>query len=320
VTSAVPGDSDDPAIWIHLQNGALSRVLGTDKADTNGGIYNFDLEGGVDSTRSVAPLRRPNNVDVEQDILIDGTRLDIATATERNRQAFRIFALPDMTPIDDGGIRAFDGDTARAPMGIAIYKRARDHAVFVIVGGKSGPTDGTYLWQYRLGSNGRGGVSAVPVRRFGNYSGRKEIESILVDDASGYVYYSDEGTGVRKYHADPDSGNAELALFGTTDVFDDHEGLAVYATGAQSGYIIMSDQGANRIHLFTRDGSPGSPHVHRRVAIVPVAAVATDGLDATSRPLGPRFPHGMLVMMSNRGGFHLYDWRDVEAAIASVTR
>ncbi len=320
MTRAVPGDSDDPAIWVHPQDAALSRILGTDKGDSTGGVYSFALDGQLDSARSVHPLRRPNNVDVEFDVSLDGSRVDVAAFTERNRQAIRVFALPEMRPLDRGGIRVFDGDTVRAPMGIAMYKRSRDGAVFVIVGGKSGPTNGSYLWQYRVSANGRGGVSAVPVRRFGQYSGRKEIESILVDDESGYVYYSDEGAGVRKYHADPDSGDTELALFATTDVVDDHEGLAVYATGARSGYIILSDQGANRIHLFTRDGSPGRPHAHRRVAIIPVAAQATDGLDATSRPLGPRFPRGLLVMMSNRGGFHLYDWRDVEAMIARVTR
>ncbi len=46
-------------------------------------------------------------------------------------------------------------------------------------------------------------VKGTLVRKFGLFSGKKEIESIAVDDALGYVYYSDEGYGVRKYYADP---------------------------------------------------------------------------------------------------------------------
>jgi 3-phytase len=203
----------------------------------------------------------------------------------------------------------FEGETEREPMGVALYRRPRDGALFAIVGRESGPTEG-YLWQYRLEGDAVRGIRATRVRTFGRFSGRKEIEAITVDDAMGYVYYSDEGVGVRKYHADPDSGNAELALFATTGVADDHEGLAIYPTGPATGYILLSDQGANRLQLFTREGAPGAPHVHARVASIPVRARETDGLEVTATPL-PGFPEGLLVMMSNRGAFHYYDWRDV---------
>jgi 3-phytase len=231
----------------------------------------------------------------------------------------RVFRLPEMRPIDGGGLLMFEGDTAREPMGVALYRRPRDAAVFAIVGGKSGPGQG-YLWQYRLEDDGRGGVAATKVRAFGRYSGRKEIEAIAVDDAMGVVYYSDEGVGVRKYWADPDSGDVELALFATAGVVDDHEGLGIYPTGASTGYLLLSDQGANRLHVFPREGVTGRPHDHPLLAVIPVRARETDGLDVTAQPLGPAFPRGLLVMMSNRGAFHYYKWEDVEAAIQRVQR
>ena len=43
------------------------------------------------------------------------------------------------------------------------------------------------------------------MRRFGTFSGLGEIEAVAVDDALGYVYYADEGTGIHKWHADPDA-------------------------------------------------------------------------------------------------------------------
>ncbi len=318
ITDTLPGDSDDPAIWLHPDDPAQSLILGTDKGDSTGGVYVFDLAGRIDRARSVSPLFRMNNVDVAQNANLGGATRDIAAATERNRQRLRVFALPDMQPIDDGGILLFDGDTVRAPMGITLYRRPADGATFAIVGGKTGPTDGTYLWQYRLEAGSDGVVRGTKVREFGAYSGRKEIEAITVDDANGFIYYSDEGVGVRKYHADPDSGNTELALFATAHVIDDHEGLAIFERNERTGYIVLSDQGGGRIHVFAREGTNGNPHDHPVLAIVPVRAKETDGLEVTSRAVGDRFPSGLLVMMSDGGAFHYYDWRDVQRAIDAM--
>ena len=66
-------------------------------------------------------------------------------------------------------------------------------------------------------------------------------EAIAVDDQLGYVYYSDEGKGVRKYYADPEKGNDELALFATTGFTEDHEGISIYqltdSTGRRFAYV-----------------------------------------------------------------------------------
>jgi 3-phytase len=317
ITDTLPGDSDDPAIYVDPTNPMASMILGTDKGDSTGGVYAFDLTGHIDRERSVTPLMRMNNVDIEYGLTGSRKTIDIAVATERLRQRLRVFALPAMTPIDNGGIEVFDGDTSRAPMGVALYKRPSDGAVFAFVGGKSGPADG-YLWQYRLTLSPSGVVSGTKVRAVGRYSAQKEIEALLVDDTRGIIYFSDEGVGVRAYWADPDSSNTELALFATRNVVEDHEGLAIYATSDSTGYIVMSDQGANRIHLFPREGTPGKPHDHPLLAILPVQALQTDGLDITSRPLGPTYPKGLLVMMSNRGAFHYYNWIDVEASLAKA--
>jgi 3-phytase len=315
ITETVVVDSDDPAIWLHPTDATQSFVLGTDKGDSTGGVYLFDLDGRIDRTRTVTPLMRMNNVDIAQDVAMTGGRMDVAVATERNRQRIRVFSLPDMRPIDGGGIVVFDGDTARAPMGVSLYRRPSDGALFAIVGGKTGPTDGTYLWQYRLNTGADGLVRGTKVRAFGAYSGRKEIEAIAVDHTLGYVYYSDEQVGVRKYFAEPDSGNAELALFATSGFADDHEGIAIYERDARTGYLVVSDQGANRIQLFAREGSATNPHEHTPLAVIPVRATETDGLEVTSRAVGDRYPAGLLVMMSNPGAFHYYDWRDVQRAI-----
>ena len=77
--------------------------------------------------------------------------------------------------------------------------------------------------------DGTGSVVAKKVREFGQFSGTGEIEAVAVDDELGYVYYSDEGAGVHKYHADPDAPKAdeELALFATSGFTEDREGISI---------------------------------------------------------------------------------------------
>ena len=143
VTVALPHDTDDPAIWINRAEPAKSLVVGTDK-DTAGALYAFDLAGKI--VAQTATLKRPNNVDIVAGLMLAGKLTDIAVTTEREMQRLRVFGLPDLAPLDKGDLGVFDGDVARAPMGVALYRRIGDGAIFVIVGGKSGPADG-YLWQ-----------------------------------------------------------------------------------------------------------------------------------------------------------------------------
>ena len=309
VTEATPHDTDDPAIWINRADPSKSLVLGTDK-NTDGSLYAFDLAGKI--VGRVEGLRRPNNVDVVSGFVLGGKTVDLAVVTEREQQRLRGFTLPDLRAADRGNLIVFGGDTARAPMGIALYRRPGDGAVFAIVAGKGGPADG-YLAQYRLQDDGTGKVAISLVREFGRFSGKEEIEAIAVDDELGYVYYSDETHGIRKYAADPDApdANRELAVFGTEGFASDHEGISIYRVDERTGYILISDQQANRFQIFRREGEPGRPHEHVLLKTVPVAAVESDGSDVTNVPLGTAFPHGLFVAMSNGRVFHYYAWEDI---------
>jgi 3-phytase len=317
VTEATPHDTDDPAIWINSADPSKSLIIGTDK-DSEGGLYVYDLSGKIVSKSPV--LRRPNNVDVAYGLQIGGKKVDIAVTTERETNQIRIFSLPDLRPLDNGGIVVFEGEAERDPMGIALYTRPSDQAIFAIVGRKTGPS-GTYLWQYRLSDGGNAGVAATVVRKFGTFSGKKEIEAIAVDNELGYVYYSDEQVGVKKYMADPDAGNnQELALFGQKDFKADHEGIAIYKKEGGTGYILVSNQQANTFVVYAREGSAGDPNKHVRIAEIPTSTIECDGADVTQVNLGSNFPNGVFVAMSNGMTFHLYDWNKIQAIIDQVPR
>jgi 3-phytase len=333
VTEQVAEDPDDPAIWIHPSAPEQSLILGTNKVEAPGGaLLVFGLDGKIRQT--IGGLDRPNNVDVEYGLRLEGDTVDIAVLTERIQQRLRVYRIErdgsGLTEISsENGLKVFEGATGdeAAPMGIALYRRPRDGAIFAIVGRKSGPATG-YLWQYRLEDDGAGKVKATKVREFGGYSGKNEVESIAVDDALGYVYYSDEGYGIRKWTADPDDPNAEreLAHFGAEGFEGDHEGIAIYARDDGTGYIICTDQleDNSEYQFYAREGKQEDPHDHSELLrIIRGGADSTDGIEATSANLGPQFPHGLLVAMNSGGrNFLIFRWDDVVASqgLASEVR
>lgn len=309
VTKTTKWDTDDPAIWINTKRPKRSLVIGTDK-NKDGALYAFNLKGDI--IKVFRGLERPNNVDIAYGFPFKGETIDIAVVTERLKQRIRVFRLPELEPLDQGNLDVFDGNTERAPMGVALYKRPSDNAFFFFVSGKSGPKD-SYIGQYQLTESTPGTLTIHLVRQFGKFSGKREIESIAVDNELGYVYYSDETVGVRKYHADPDVANAnkELALFATQGFTRDHEGLSIYKLNSGKGYIIVSDQQANKFWIYTRNGTMQNPNDHKLVKVISTKTLESDGSDITSFPLSKEFPSGLFVAMSADRTFQYYSWEDI---------
>ena len=312
-TEAVKYDTDDPAIWINPEDASKSLIIGTDKNE-DGALYVFDLEGKILENKVVRGLKRPNNVDLGYGLPLGKDTVDFVVTGERLTHQLRVFSVPDMQPIDNGGFPMFVGEVEleyRDLMGIALYQRKSDSSTFVIMGRKTGPKDGTYLWQYKLEADSSGSLQANLIRKFGQFSGQKEIESIAVDHELGYIYCSDEGVGVRKYFADPEKGNEELALFATTGFKDDHEGISIYDSGNGKGYILVSDQQANKFHIFAREGVSSNPHQHDLIKAVKVSTRESDGSEITNVSLNSQFPNGLFVAMSDNKTFQYYRPEDL---------
>ncbi|PQJ69614.1 phytase [Polaribacter butkevichii] len=301
ITEKSINDTDDPAIWIDPTDASKSIVFGTDKK-TNGAIYAYDLQGKVIEEKTIRNIKRPNNVDVAYGFAInDSVKVDVLVFTEREKQQIRMFSIPDMKPLDNGGFSVFEDETTienRLPMGIAMYKSPVDGSFYAIVGRKIGPTEG-YLYQYKLVSDNNK-VKSVLVRKFGNFSGKKEIEAIALDAEMGFVYYADEGHCIRKYYAEPSKGNEELACFGGEYFLKDIEGIAIAKLENKKGYLIVSDQQKGQFNLFDRQ-------TNAFVKAVNLTTTETDGCDAVTVPLNATFKSGLFVAMNNERDFYFYD-------------
>lgn len=307
-TAAVPHDADDPSIWVHPTNPSRSLIIATDKHELTGGLYVFDLSGKI--LQTIPNLDRPNNVDCLENIVV---------TTERKANRLRIYLVnPATRTLRDrtGQTKVFRGEDGerQEPMGIALYRRPSDKALFAFVSPKAGGQD-NYLAQYRLTQNVETGlIDATLVRRFGNFSGTKEIESIAVDAELGVVYYSDETVGTRKYLADPDApnANAERLFFNRTGTQGDHEGIAIWKRPDGTGYLVCTDQieGNTIYRVFRREGN------NAFLGAFTLGADETDGIEVTSANLGPAYPRGLMVAMNSKDrNFVLCDWRRIATAL-----
>lgn len=301
ITEVTLNDTDDPAIWINPNNPEKSIVFGTDK-ETNGAIYAFDLEGKIITDKTIKNIERPNNVDVEYGFkLNDSTTTDILVFTEREKQQIRVFSIPDMKPLDNGGFPVFEDEEIleyRLPMGVSLYKSPKESTVYAIVGRKTGPKEG-YLYQYALQADSNG-IKSNLVRKFGSFSGVKEIEAIAIDDEKGFVYYADEGVCIKKYHAEPNMGDAEISCFGGDYFSEDIEGIAIATYSDGNGYLIVSNQQQGEFNIFSRKDNSF-------IKAINLTTVETDGCEVVTVPLNKQFPNGLFVAMNDEKNFYFYD-------------
>lgn len=305
ITESTLHDTDDPAIWVNPEDASKSIIFGTDK-ETNGAIYAFDLEGKIIKEKTIKNLKRPNNIDLEYGFQPnDSTRVDVIAFTERERQQIRLFTVPDMKPMDNGGFPVFEDVKeveANLPMGIALYKSPDTNDLYAIVGRKTGPKVG-YLYQYKFVSDSLG-LKAKLIRKFGKFSGKKEIEAIAVDDKAGIVYYADEMHCIRKYYAEPSKGNEEIACFGGEYFKRDIEGIAI-AKYSNKEFLIVSNQQAHTFLIF-------DTKTNAFIKELNLGTLETDGCDVTTASLGSKFPNGLFVSMNDEKNFFFHDLGKLE--------
>lgn len=287
------GDAaDDPAIWANPADPAKSLVVGTDK---KAGMYVYDMQGKVASFR---PDGKMNNTDLREGFALGGDKAILVTASDRTRKAAAIYRLD---PATRQLVEVADGVQATGlddPYGLCMYRSAGDGKTYVFINTGSGLMR---QWELVAGDNGRVRIEQVREFRFGS-----QVEGCAADDAGGNLYVDEEDVALWKLGAAADAGNTMTAIDridGNPALKADLEGLGIYHLGDGRGYIVISVQGNDTYAVYRLEGDHaylGSFAVVADGARGIDGISETDGLEITSRNLGPGFEHGAMIAQDGR--------------------
>lgn len=308
------GDAaDDPAIWVHPDDPALSVIIGTQKKF---GINVYDMSGKLLQSRQDG---RINNVDLRYGFILGGESVDVVVASNRTTQIINIWKVdPVSRTLVDASNGAFPTEMGD-PYGACMYKSAESGEFYVFIN----DTDGLVKqWQLQDAGNGRIGASVVR-----EFSVGSQTEGCVADDELGYLYVGEEDVALWKYSAEPDGGEARTMVDNTDtgNLTDDVEGVSIYYGPDGTGYLVASNQGADNYAVYEREGDNrflGHIHIIADESTGIDGASETDGLDVTSASLGPAFPNGALIVQDGRNitpaenqNFKIVPWERVAAAL-----
>ncbi len=284
-TEPVPngGDAaDDPAIWVHPTDAALSLIIGTDKA---GGLAVYDLNGKQLQYLADGEM---DNVDLRGGFKLGGQEVTLVTASNRRNNSIAIYKI-------DAATRKLENVAARviphgmAVYGMCMYRSAKTGKVYYFGNSKTGLVE-----QYEL-FEASGKVDAKKVR---NFKVGSVVEGCVADDELGKFYISEEPVGIWKYDAEPESGTTrtQVAKVGDGHLHADVEGLAIAYGPNGTGHLIVSSQGNYSYIAYKREGNNEFVKKFRIGDGDIDGAEETDGLDVTTMPLGDKFPKGLFVV------------------------
>ena len=202
------------------------------------------------------------------------------------------------------------------PYGLCMYADASGVYVFANNGG-----DGLYR-QWRITAQD-GKAVGEQVREFTVGS---QAEGCAADDETGALYVAEEAGGFFRYSAKPDGGTARKEIDrvdGPNGIVADIEGVEIWAGQDGTGYIVLSNQGADNYAVYRREGDNafvGNFHIVADPDRGIDGVSETDGLDVVSAPLGAKFPDGLLVVQDGRNlsprerqNYKFVSWRDIAA-------
>lgn len=277
---------DDPAVWHHPTEPAKSLILATDK---RAGLEVYNMQGILSQQLAVGRL---NNVDVRYGLSWQGEMHDIAVASLRNDNSLQLFAINAQGVVQDAGKVATDMQDI---YGLCLFQDAKTKAHYVFVNDKSGVFE-----QYQI-SEVNAQWQGQKVRSFRVPS---QPEGCVADDKRGAIFVGEEDAGIWRFAAAAEGSiDGELIIKVDGDVLvDDVEGLAL-AYHADKPLLIVSSQGNDSYVIYDAE-PPYRTRLQFRVTtnyqLGIDGASETDGLDVTTRSLGPGFENGALIVQDGR--------------------
>jgi 3-phytase len=230
--------------------------------------------------------------------MLGGRPVILVAASNRTDRGISLYTLDPQTRLLTNVADGLQSTGLNDPYGLCLYRSPNTGKIYVFVNG-----DDTRKRQWELVDTGNGRVGTRFVRELAFDS---QTEGCVADDLTGQLYVNEEDIGLWRMSAEADGGTSMTAVERIVDnpaVLDDYEGLGIYDLGDGRGYIVVSSQGNDSYAVYRREG--GQEYLGSfAVAANPSAGIdgisETDGLEVTSRNLGPGFEHGAMVAQDGR--------------------
>ncbi len=300
--------ADDPAVWIHPSNPALSIVFGSNK---KGGIAAYNLDG---QEIKYTPIGEINNIDVAYNLQLATRTVDICGGTNRTTNAIDIFEISADGTLDyilkngpESGVNEV--------YGFCFYHSPTSDKNYAILCGKNGVVEHYEILE---------GQDSLGLNLVSSFDIGGQCEGMVADHKHGYLYVGEEDKGIWKLNAEPSNPNPVLIPFSSktdnVNIKFDIEGLTIFYTSSDHGFLIASSQGNNSFAIYDRSMtndyigsfSIGDGQVD--------GTEDTDGIDVVNLNLGSKFPNGLFIAQDgeNMNGttefpqnFKLTDWKKI---------
>ncbi|WP_179212046.1 phytase [Methylobacillus rhizosphaerae] len=306
-TMARAGDAaDDPAIWIHPQSPAQSRIIATNKKQ---GLLSYDLKG---KQLQLLEAGRLNNVDVRQNISWPGSKVDLAVATQRDEAAIAVFEIDGQ-----GNLR----DVARIKTGLEdIYGTCLFQPAAGGLEVFANDKDGRFE-HYRIERQGK----RYEGKLLRGFRAASQPEGCVVDDSRQRLFFGEEKRGIWTLSANAENkGVPQLILPVGEYLKADVEGMAIYH-GKRASYLLASSQGNSSFVVLDAQ----APYTYRGAFRIGINAQAgidgvsdTDGLEVSAVNFGTDYRYGLLVVQDGykrlpdgTQNFKYVAWEDVARAL-----
>lgn len=310
-THAVPVNQvQDAAFWNHPTDPGKSLLLVTNETR---GLEVHDTAGYL--LKLLPEAANPQYVDVAYNVA--GRDLALVSCDD----GVKVFAIdPGKRKLSDvtaGGAFLKTFDDIR-PLGLFCYSSRATGRSYFFVTEESGR-----IQQHELHAASDGQIFSTLVRSF-TLPGKSKGGS--ADNDLGVVYLSEDKTGIWRFPAEPDvkPDGALVIKLNEHDLIPHARGPVLYRASATAGYLLVTSQGAKGGHACVKVYDRQPPH--RFLGTIDPSAAGlgpldhSSGLDVTSAPFGPRFPHGALAVNdqdtpSGNEDFKLYSWSDIASKL-----
>ena len=316
------GDAaDDPAIWLNKSNPSNSIVFGTDKKS---GIYSYNLQG---QELSYTNLGNINNIDTRTINVGDDENIsDVTFLFASNRTLGSV----DLWVFEDNEIRQKLKNNSWKVPSKPSFRGKSDIIVYGICAG----IDAKYGLVAFLTEDTGPRVEVWNLTEDGlnlitTFNNGGESEGCVYDDQNRTLFISEEEVrGVLKaYRLDDSFDFSEPYIVDSRDgqIGGDPEGVSLYKTPNNSGYLILSSQGDSKFNLYDRNYPYGYITSFRIGSSKSIDNVTdTDGIETINFKLSDEYPEGIMIaqdgynkdgLWSKKQNFKFVSFQDILEAV-----